>query len=53
MVNEKIDSKCPNCGSHLTYDPKSKSLKCVSCSSTFAISSLGKGDLDEEEYDFN
>ena len=49
MENMQTESKCPNCGSQLKYDPESKCLKCVSCSSLFDIESLGQGDLDNEE----
>lgn len=53
MEEKEINSKCPNCGSELKYDTKTKMLKCISCSSVFDIESLGKGDLDDEEYDYH
>ena len=49
---EKINSKCPNCGSQLKYDVHSKNIICVSCDSEFDIESLGRGKLDEEEIDY-
>lgn len=53
MEENEINSKCPNCGSQLSYDPKTQKLKCNSCSSLFDIKSLGKGNLDEEEFDYD
>ena len=50
---KEINSKCPNCGSQLKYDGKSDKLKCISCSSLFDIESLGKGNLDNEEFDYH
>lgn len=52
MKDIEVNSKCPNCGSQLKYDTKTKQLKCISCSSLFDIESFKKGDLDEEERDY-
>ena len=52
MENNQVNSKCPNCGSTLVYDPETRNLKCVSCSSVISIESLGRGKLDEEEQDY-
>ena len=52
MEDVNIGSKCPNCGSTLEYDPKTKNLKCISCSSFFPIESFGVGKLDDEELDY-
>ena len=49
---EYVDSKCPNCGSKLSFVPGTSSLRCESCDSTFSIESIGKGKLDEEEKDY-
>ena len=53
MNDNKINSKCPNCGSQLEYNTEANKLKCISCDSLFEIDSLGVGDLDEEELDFH
>ena len=51
-MKEKENSKCPNCGDKLKYHPKENALMCESCGSIFEIESLGIGNLDDEEYDF-
>lgn len=47
-----INSRCPNCGSTLKFLPGTNNLQCESCGSTFAITSIGQGRLDEEETDY-
>lgn len=48
-TKNKVENKCPNCGSKLVFLPNTSSVKCVSCGSTFNIESLGRGKLDSEE----
>ena len=51
-AEEYINSKCPNCGSTLVFLAGSRQTQCVSCDSTFEITSLGTGKLDHLETDY-
>lgn len=57
MENEEVvtkelassDKKCPTCASELSFDPKTKKLKCCSCGNTYEFDQV----LNNDKHDLN